>query len=261
MSRNGIRRPWSIEFVALGDMSVCEHAQRPLRKHRVDQLVARFDPDLVGLIILSFRDGVYWIVDGQHRWHALREWLGEGWEDQKIECAVHKGLTEAEEAALWLDHSNTLAQSTFDKFNVGLVAGRSPETEIAATVEKANLLIGKGVGKIYCVGALYKIYNRGDHEVLLRTLQIARDAWGDAGFKSTPLDGLSLVVQRYDGQLNDDRVVDCLRRVRAGLNGIMNSAQETKEKLGKTMALCVAGAIVTALNRSKGKKLPGWWKE
>lgn len=261
MSRNGIRRPWSMEFVALGDMSVCEAAQRPLRKHRVKQLVARFDPDLVGLIILSLRNGVYWIVDGQHRWHALREWLGEGWEEQKIECAVHKGLTEAEEAALWLDHSDTLAQSAFDKFNVGLVAGRRPEIEIAATVENAGLHVGKGSGGIYCVGALYKIFNRADHDVLLRTLSIARDAWGDAGFKAVPMDGLSLVVQRYDGQLDDDRVVDSLRRVRAGLNGIMNSAQATKEKLGKTMPLCVAGAIVTALNRTKGKKLPGWWKE
>jgi len=257
-----IRRPSKKQDVALGEMSVSPTAQRGLRQYRVDRLLANFDPEKLGLIILSHRDKRYYIVDGQHRVAAIREWLGEGWEKQKIECEVYDGLDEPEEADLWLYFNDTLASSALDKFNVGLIAGRRPEVQIAAIVQRAGLSVaGTGHGGLRCIGTLYKIHERHGHEVLLRTLTTARDGWGDSGFRAAPLDGLSLVIQRYDGQLVNGRVVSALKSVRAGLAGLINSAEVYREKTNKTKALCIAAAIVDAINKTKGKKLPGWWKE
>src|SRR5581483_3839785 len=48
--------------------------------------------------VVSCRDGCYYIMDGRHRFEALKRWLGTGWEEQQIQCWVATGLTEKEEA-------------------------------------------------------------------------------------------------------------------------------------------------------------------
>ncbi len=109
-------RPYRVQEVPLGKMTTSRRVQRELKLHRVNELIANFDLDVFGHPAVSWRDGVYYIIDGQHRIAALKEWLGKGWEIQKIECRVYQGMSEAEEADMFDRLNDTLIVSSFDKF-------------------------------------------------------------------------------------------------------------------------------------------------
>src|SRR5437764_10583991 len=84
-----------IEWVPVEKIRVSETAQREFRPHRANQFAANFDPDAFGRLIVNFRDGHWWVIDGQHRLAAVKIL---GWTDIKVECECYEGLTEKEEA-------------------------------------------------------------------------------------------------------------------------------------------------------------------
>ncbi len=257
-----IEKPCVIEYVALGDMSIALMAQRKLRPARVDALLASFNPDLLGVLAVNRVNGKYHAVDGQHRRAALIKWIGEGWEEQQVECAVYDGLSEQEEADLFLWLNNTLAITCIDDFRISLTAERKEAVEIAAVVQGVGLNVaGVGApGGIYCVGTLYKVYRRGGHAVLRHALTIIRDAYGDAGLRAVVIDGIGMLVQRYNGAITNTRAVKALSNMRGGLNGLIGQAEELRRRTASSKAACLAAAAVTAINRTKGKNLPSWWK-
>ena len=258
-----ITKPCKIAYVALGNMYVSPAAQRELRQYRVDHLLSNFDPERIGVLTVNRRESRHYIVDGQHRFAALKQWLGDGWKSQQVECSVYEGLSEDEEADLFLDINDTLQTSILDKFRISLTAGRGTELEIAAVVQSEGLNVSGvgGEGGIMCVGTLYRIYKRGGHEALRRSLAIARDAYGDPGFKAVVLDGLSLLAQRYNGKLDDARAIAALSKMRGGVNGLIGQAEVLRQKTGATKPVCIAASAVKAINRTKGPNLPSWWKE
>lgn len=258
-----IKQPSTRKWIALGDIQVSERAQREFREYRVNSLVANFDPALIGHPSVSFRGGHYFNVDGQHRVAALIAWLGEGWQSQTIECNVYEGLSEAQEADLFLSLNDTLHVGIHDKFSVAVVAGRKVECEVKRTVESEGLVIarGKTPGSISAVGTLLKIFKRSNSANLARTLRIARDAYGDAGMDSYTLDGLAHLCQRYNGALKEAYAVEKLASARGGVKGLSNRAQQLKLKTGNSMPICVAAAAVDIINAGRRKKmLPSWWK-
>lgn len=49
-----------------------EDYQRELDQNRVKRIVANFNPDLVNPIKVSYRNGKYYVFDGQHTLAALK---------------------------------------------------------------------------------------------------------------------------------------------------------------------------------------------
>jgi len=257
-----IERPCKIGFVPLGLMTVRPATQRKLRPHRVAALLADFDINDIGVPSVNASNGQFHVMDGQHRVEALKIWLGEGWEDQKIECNIYDDLSEQQEAARFLRLNNTLSVPALVRFHVALAAGNTRETEIAAVVQAAGLGVAGGAAKggIQCVATLYKIYARSGHNGLRRTLAIVSASYGDPGFKALVFDGTSLLVHRYDELLDDQRTIRALKGVRGGVVGLIGTAEILREKTRDGLAVCVAAATVDAYNRTKGKKLTKWWR-
>ena len=52
--------------------------QRPVETEDVDKLIAKWNPCLLTPIVVSFRDGNFNVVDGQHRIAAMRRMAGGG---------------------------------------------------------------------------------------------------------------------------------------------------------------------------------------
>ncbi len=250
-----------IEYMALGNLEIAPTAQRKLRPHWVDKLLANFDPELLGVPALNRRDYRIFVIDGWHRISALKLWIGDGWEDQQIQCCVWDDLTEAQEANLFLELNKQLSVSMWDKFDKSIVAGRKVELEIAATVQREGLAITRAssTGGISAIGTLYKIYERAGYVCLGRTLAIIRDAYGDAGFRAPLMDGIGMMVSRYDGELDHDRAVAALTKMHGGCNGLLNKANLLRTNIGQTKPQCVAASAVTCINRSKGPKLQKWF--
>lgn len=260
-----LEKRWVNKLVALGKMHTrTRHAQREIRnENRVGHLVHHFDLDKFEPPTLSERKGTYYIIDGDHRVAAVSQWLGEGWESQQIECRVYSGLTEAEEAELFLSLNDKLTVSAMDKFRVSVNAGREDEMRVQALVEKQGLCISREriPNSIGSVTTLMRVYRRSNGDILSKALRIIRDAYGDPGFEQTVIDGLAHVCQRYNGTIEEKQAIDTLASAKGGVNGLLGRAEVLRKQTGNSKSQCVAAAAVDIIKTAKGgRHIPSWWK-
>jgi hypothetical protein len=254
-----VEREARLQWVPIPMMKVSQKAQRDLQQHRVDKLVAEFDLEELGTPTVNLRDGTWYLIDGQHRIETLKQ-IGYG--DQQVQCWCYEGLTEKEEADKFTKLNNVLTVNTFAKYRVGLTAGYPEETEIDAIVRSAGLHVaqGGGYGAIAAIGTLRRVYARGPG-CLARTLCIIRDAYGDPGLESAVIDGIGLLLDRYNGDLSDDRAIKALGNARGGLKGLLGKAEILRQSTHSPKAHCVAAAAVEMINHGRGgRKLPSWWR-
>ena len=254
-----ITRDAKLKWVPIADMLVSPMAQRDLNQAWVDRIAADFSPEEVGAPTVNFRDGHYYIIDGQHRVNAMMEI---GWADQQIKCFVYEGLSEREEAEKFLVLNAKLNVTPYAKFNIGVQAGRPIEVDIEKIVRAEGLVISNTADGIKAVGALRKVYDAGGGPVLSRALAITRDSYGTAGLKGEVIEGLGLVCQRYNGQLDDGKAVSKLSGTLGGVNGLLGKAEVLRRQTGNSKVHCVAAAAVEIINggRGGGGKLQSWWK-
>ena len=189
-------------------MRVNPLAQRDLNQARVSKLAAVFDPEKMDAPTVNHRGDWYYLIDGQHRIAALKQWLS-SWQDQQIQCWTYEGLSEAEEAEKFLALNDTLPVRAFAKFKVSVQAGRDTEADVDRIVRALGLRIARGSG-ISAVATLRRVYTRGGAAVLSRTLRIIRDAYGEAGLDGPVIDGIGLLCQRYNGDLSEQRAIERL---------------------------------------------------
>lgn len=264
MSKNQVKRLTSrVAFVHLSKMRVREKvAQRELRPAHADHIFSNFSLERMGMPVVNHVGEWFWIVDGQHRIAAMKMWLGDDWESQQIECLVYEGLSEKQEADLFLSLNDTKQVNALEKYRSAITAGHADETNTDAIVRKAGFRVGKNrkrEGEIACVSSLLKVYRMGP-EVLDEALKIIGDAFGDAGLDSDIVEGVGQLVARYDGALDRKRAVGQLSSVRGGVSGIRNRAERLRQQMGGAKAAAIAAAMVESYNRGKGKKLASWWQ-
>ena len=65
--------------------------QRPVNPKEVDRLIREWDERLIDPVVVSFRDGKFYVVDGQHRIAAMRRM--NGGRGVMVTCKVYDGLT------------------------------------------------------------------------------------------------------------------------------------------------------------------------
>lgn len=249
-----------LDWVALDKMEVSELAQRDRNQAWVDKICNELELEQIGALTVNYRGGKYYVIDGQHRAWALRQW---GFTDEKFECWVYKGLTEQQEAEMFLKLNAQLSVNALSKFKIAVTAGRKDQVEINRIVNEAGLVVSSSMseGSIRAVGTLEKIYHRSGSLILARTLTIIKDAWGTRGLESSVLDAVAMVTDRYGEALDDAKLVKKLSTASGGLNALLNKAEVMKHQMGQHKAQCVAAAIVDAYNREKGGvKITSWWK-
>ena len=253
-----------LRWVPLADMRVNEMAQRDLVEARVDKLATAFDLEQFGAPTVNLRGGHYYIIDGQHRIEALRRWMGDGhWEDQSVQCFAYEGLTEEQEAEVFLRLNDTLTVNAMTKYRVGVEAGRPDETQVNKLVTSLGLRVSleRSDGAIGAVGTLMRLFRRAGPDVLTQTLRIVRDSYGDAGMEATVIDGLGLLCHRFAEEIDEEQLVTRLGSVRAGVAGLLNKADVLRRQTGNPKAHCVAAAAIEIHNGHRGgRRLPSWWK-
>ncbi len=267
-NKKSIQGAAKIKTVKLSELRVSTAAQRELKKGWADKLTETFNIDMVGTFTVSHRDGVYWIVDGQHRFHALTTWakseFGDEWGEWTLQVWSHDGLGEADEARLFLAFNNRRQVTSYDKFKVGVTAGLPVPTDIDRVVRTLGLRVEKGrkPGAVSAVGALERIYSDGDAVLLRKTLETVRDAWAGSGFDSEPLQGVAKFINRYEGRFEPERLVRVLSAVHNGARGLRQLAAVSRETYGGDLVTNHAAAVTELYNKGlRGPKNVGsWWK-
>ena len=68
--------------------------QRPVEQRDVDKIIREWSGRELSPVVVSFRDGKFNVLDGQHRIEAMRQMAGG--KDVIVPCIIHTGLTYAE---------------------------------------------------------------------------------------------------------------------------------------------------------------------
>lgn len=255
-----VERVARLKWVPIDRVEYPSLAQREkINRARVDHIAAEFDLEQLGTPTVNERDGRFYAIDGMHRIEALKLI---GWGDQQVQCWTYADLSDEEMAERFLKLNDTLSVSAFDKFRVGVNAGRGTECDIDRIVRAQGLSIGRTDDTVRAVGTLRKVYERGGPQVLAETLRLIRDTYGTPGFDASVIDGLGLFVQRYAPIADLDSVRIRLQGVHAGVLGLLGKAEVIRRQTKGAKAHCVAAAAVDVFNSGRGgKKLPSWFRE
>jgi hypothetical protein len=261
--------PHKTRPVKVAEMRVptVEVIQRRYNKAQAEEYAADFDLNKLGVITVCLRDGLYWIVDGQHRIAALKMFFAPS-DPGVIECSVYEGLSDAEMAELFLGLNTRRAVNPYDMFKVACTAQRATESEIQRIVESNGVTIKRQrePGSVSAVSSLRKIHDRAGSVVLGQTIRTLRDSFGDdpLAFDGQLMTGVSLIFNRFNGKTNEKELVKALQRVARGARGVLQKAEDLRARTGNQKPLCVAATIVDTYNKGLGPRakdrLPSWWK-
>ena len=266
---NQVPRISSLRWVPIVDLKIDPQAQRSLRTHWVKSHVPDFDAEQLGYIVVNKRsDGGLYVIDGQHRVELLRE---VGWGDQQVQCECFEGLTQAQEAELFLSRNDGIQVRTFDKFRVAVTAGKEIETDIDRIVNHQGLSISdqSNEGNITAVASLRKVYGgagiaspKEGPAALARTLKVIQRAWGKSPstFNGEILAGMGMVQLSYNGKLNQEDLAEKLAPFPGGAPGVLGKARAIRDMRGRPISHCVASVIVDTYNKGRRNgKVQDWW--
>lgn len=194
--------------------------QRPVNPKEVDRLIREWDERLLEPVIVSFRDGKFNVVDGQHRIAAMRKMNGGG--SVMVNCKVYSGMSYSQEADFCykLDKAKkrlNLSQST----NALAEAGTDAEiSQIKRLVESCGFVwaLNKSRGKtgeIISNRALVNAYRLLGSDAFSRLLSLLWDTWqGDPrSLTASVISGMALFVKTYDTELNDHAFITRLSQI------------------------------------------------
>ena len=184
--------------------------QRKLNERTVASLVKRWNRMLMEPLVVSYRDGRYYVIDGQHRVAALRVIFQE--QDTLVPCIVHTGLTYADEAELFysLDQCKKKLSSA-QSINALLESGVNAEVNDIHKMLKARgfqwSLNNSAAGdyKIKSTRTVIHAYRLLGRSAFPRMLVLLADTWhGDpASLSAMMLSGVALFLKTYETEIND----------------------------------------------------------
>lgn len=193
--------------------------QRPVREGRLRELTQDWNPGLLDPLVVSYRDGTFYLVDGQHRVIIQKRMYGG---DFTAPCKLFHGLTyEAEAELCWkLDKANeklSAAQST----NALVEAGSDPAIMEIQRLLQANgfkWALGRripGEYEIVAVRAVIGAYHLLGSAAFDRMLRLMDGAWGGApcSLKGGFISGMALFLKTYETELTDRTAIKRLSTV------------------------------------------------
>lgn len=257
-------------WLPIGSLTFDTRVNRPLDPRRVAEIARDFDPEAVGVLVVSARsDGTYVVLDGQHRRAALvRAGFGA---DQRVPCDVRHGLTLAQEAALFVRLNNTTKPLLIHRFLRRVTAGDEAAAAIDAIARGAGFEVSEhsGDGRIVAVAALEAVYaGRGPArghgpypDILEGALRVLAGAYGHTAdaVNGLLIQGVGLLIARYGDAVDRATLVAKLAKVPAGANGLLAKARGMREYQGGSVPRCVAEVCVTLYNAGKrGGRLEDW---
>lgn len=232
------------------------------QRHQVPRLVtaigADFDFILAGVIVVSLRDGIYYVVDGQQRVSGARI-AGV----KALAGLLVEGLSEAQEAGLFRRLNEArVAVSAVHKFNAAYIEGTDWAIQITRIVEEAggkiDVVHGQSDLNIRAVATLRQIFYREGSEGLAWVLRVVGEAWGEVTSGTAEgrvLAGLVYFYAAHRDSINTDRLIGELAKLDpATLNRTARGLTEISSN--STGQIAMYKALVKTYNATRrGRKL------
>lgn len=251
------------KWIAIKYLSVVwAQAQREYNERHAKRIADSFDPDLFDDLVVTLPngDGIYHVVDGQHRAAAVRSLYGE---EEKLPCRVVSVENPARAAAIF-DKINTGRRlpTSLEKFKVRVTSGSETEVAINNLVTSLGLIIemNSTPRSIRAVGSLVNVYNSFGLEVLKDALMAIIATWpNDKGaFEGPIIEGFGSLAGKYRRHIDWKR----LREKTSGTytpGRLLAQAKADKEALGGRVSDGVHRVLMRNYNtglRTATAKLP-----
>lgn len=203
------------EWLYVRDLKTDHAYQRDLSEHRVREIVAAFDPDLLGVLLVSRRaNGSTFLLDGQTRHAAL---VAMEWEDQQVPCLVYAGLSKKDEARIFVGSNVTAVKPNQVAIFRGKLAAGDPDVTAAYNIATKHGYLGNlrtdfKSGSITSPAAIMAVYCHGSAELLDQVLAVASSAWPGKHVNAPVIRGLGMFIAQYAPAIQMDRLVQALAR-------------------------------------------------
>ena len=179
--------------------------QRALHPARVARIAKEFDERVANEPKISFRDGHYYVMDGQNT-IAARKFLNGG-DDLQIRCKVYFNMTEQEEALLFAQQTGISERlSAGQKLRALIFAGEPAAVAFQQATELAGVHLsfeeGRGKQRISCIATAYHEFIRLGPELYIESLDVLLNAWDGEpdSMSSANLLGICRFVELYHSE-------------------------------------------------------------
>lgn len=158
----------------------CIEYQRMLRMEKVSQIAENFSEYIANEPKVSYRDGRFYVFDGQNTVEARR--TCNGGKDVTIRCKVFYGLTKEDEATLFaIQTGNATCLTAGERLRANLVAENPDALYFVGITSNAGVEFAydgiRAPWKIYCIGTAYELYKQYGCERYVEMLHIINEAW------------------------------------------------------------------------------------
>jgi hypothetical protein len=253
-----------LEWISASEVKISPRAQRDYNEQWAKKIASEFNPDAFAIPSINRRaNGTLYCMDGQHRFAAL---TFIGYSDQLVQCNVFDGLSEKDEADMFLLLNNKLNTTKYDHFRIAVSAGWPKETEVASIVKGAGVKIARSSADgthTFATAALLSVFTKHGPRTLDRTLRLIRMVYPEdaSALHQDTIRGFAAVCARYEEQFSDAEMVRRFEAVGGGVSKLRQIAQQEFSRTGASREFCMSAAIVDIYNSKRGKKLETWWAE
>lgn len=233
------------ELIPIQNLVSSQEYQRSLSPSQVDSAAANFDLHQINPVKVSRRDGINYVVNGQHTIEIVA--MVSGSRECPVWCMIYDDLNYQHEADVFANQMKFVRPlKPYEIFMANIEAGNEKQLMIKDLVESYSLSIGpqRSYGVIVAVSTVESIYDKFGYHVLDRTLRLCVGTWeGDIdSLSANVLNGIARLVYTYGDQLRDDSFKE-----RVGTVSIKQLARTAKER--RPGSLGYAEAMLVLYNR------------
>lgn len=247
------RSAHTTKWIPVKNLSVVwANAQRGMNVNKVKRIVEGFDPDLFDDLVVTLPNGngIYHVIDGNHRRGAIQEIFGE---EEKVPCRVINAKDPARAAQVF-DKINTSrsAPTPVERFLVRVTAGEKAETEINNLVRMLGYSIApyKSASTIPAVSALMNVYKQYGVEVLKDALMTIKATWVDEpnALNGSIINGYGSLLAEHRGHIDFRRIRELVSKNYTP-GQLLGSARYHKEMAKASLPEGVRHTLVSIYNK------------
>lgn len=245
-----------VRTLPLGSLCIEPEYQRRLNMSWAQWIADHFKPHLVEVLQVSFRDGRYWVFNGQHTMTALKIKFQD--DNLPVTCKIYRGLTKEDEARLFYDfNTSTRKISSEAMLKARNAYGDKAVRDFLFTTRDEGFIIDpdKSICCKYGIQAVetaFKCYGAIGADKYRRVLRLIKDTWEGERWAvaKNMLNAVSVLVRVYGELLDDKRFITKFKTV--SQNRIEKEAGDYRRE-NRRVPVAYALAMVDIYNRGLGK--------
>lgn len=208
---------WTIKLINPSLLKSKQDYQRDISMKFVRNTIAEFDPDKVEPVHVSYRDGKYYVMDGQHTILICEGVNGNNPVD--MQCIVHKGMNYSSEADWTVaQYEKTHKHTSNEMMVASYEAGRKLPCELALEVSRVGgrLLYDKKTTtgmRINAVEKVKKLYKKDSNDTILAIKCLVEAYNGrESSLQGDIIAGTTEFLKLYGNNIVTSRFVNALAK-------------------------------------------------